>query len=243
MSEGKEVVSWDEEMAKYAQKVAASERPNLASISLKGGIMSYEKTPIPGNKLLTIVIASMMENRFYKDRYDPNKPASPVCFAFHDGSDAEPWIPHPASHEIQSADGCATCPRMQWGSDLNGGRGKACKQVRKLALMPKIDSKEMALLSIPVMSVKNWSNYVNGLAATIKRPPWGVVTEISVHPDPRSQFVVKFDVVELVPEDKLPQIFSQIKMANNVLSAPYDYADPGETAADNSATSKKAKKY
>lgn len=234
-------VSWDKEMAKYAEKAAAAERPALASISLRGGIMMYEKVAIPGNKLNVIIVASMMQRLFYKERFDPNKPASPVCFAFHDGSDEVPWVPHPKSHEQQS-DTCSVCPRNAWGSDLGGSRGKACKEVRKLALIPGVNSKEMALLSVPVTSVKNWSNYVNGVAASAKRPPWGVVTEISVQPHARNQFEVKFDMVEALDESMLPAVYGKIGLAVEVLTTPYEYNNPPETngsAQDGS----KPKKY
>jgi hypothetical protein len=234
-------VRWDEEMAKHAQAAAQSERPALASISMRGGVMSYEKVPVPGNKLNVIIVAFTMERRFYKERFNPDKPASPVCFSFHNGDDQVPWMPHEESHELQSEKGCAYCPMNEWGSDLNGRKGKACKEVRKLALMPGPDAKEMALLSIPVMSVRNWSNYVNGIAASAQRPPWGVITEISVHPDPRNQFIVKFDLVDLVDENRLGAIYDKIKFAEEVLRTPYDYSEPGESNADNKATKKPRK--
>jgi hypothetical protein len=235
-------VNWEEELAKDAKRAAESERPALAAISLKGGIMMYEKVQIPGNKLNVIIVASMMQRLYYDKPYDPNKPASPVCFAFHDGEDGVPWIPHEKAHEKQ-AETCALCPMSEWGSDIKGGRGKACKEVRKLALIPGTNSKEMALLSVPVMSVKNWSNYVNGIAASARRPPWGVVTEISVHPDARSQFVVKFDFVELVPEDKLAMIYNKIGLAKEVLTTPYDYQNPQETMGSRQDGPAKKKKY
>lgn len=235
-----ELTKWDEELAKHAQKAAAAERPALAAISLRGGIMSYEKQPVPGNKLSVIIVASTMQRLYYDKPFDPNKPASPICFAFHDGTDDVPWVPHEKAHAKQS-DLCATCPMNEWGSDIKGGRGKACKEVRKLALIPNTAGKEMAMMSVPVMSVKNWSNYVNGLAASVRRPPWGVVTEVSVHPDARSQFTVKFDLVELVPEEKLGEVYAKIPLAMEALTTPYDYQNPQETMG--SPQDGKKKKY
>lgn len=240
MSESKALTNWDEELAKYAEKAAAVERPALAAISLRSGVMSYEKMPVPGNKLSVIIVASNMQRLFYKERFDPNKPASPVCFAMHTGEDNIPWVPHEKSYEKQN-DSCVMCPRNEWGSDLGGSRGKACKEVRKLVLMPNPKSKEMALMSVPVTSVKNWSNYVNGVAAGARRPPWGVITEISVQPHPKNQFEVKFDLVELVPEEMLADIHGRITLANEVLFTPYDYQSPQQTMG--SSQDGKAKKY
>jgi|SRR5271155_480624 hypothetical protein len=242
ISKGKEIVNWEKELGEAAVKAAQSERPALAAISLRGGIMMYEKVAIPGNKLQCIIVASMMQRLFYPNPFNPNKPESPSCFAFHDGEDGVPWLPHEKVHDRQ-ADTCALCPRSEWGSDLKGGKGKACKEVRKLAVIPGTESKEMALISIPVMSVKNWSNYVNGVAASAKRPPWGVVTEISVHPDARSQFVVKFDLVDLLPESSLAGVFGKIGLAKEVLTTPYDYQNPQETMGSRQDGPEKKKKY
>ena len=241
---GKQVTNWDEEMAKYAQKAAASERPQLAAISLRGGFMKYNDVAIPGNKLQTIVIASVMERVFYEERFDPNKPASPSCFAFHDGTDGVEWMPNEKSALNKSPTGCAYCQYSQWGSDPHnpGSRGKGCKEKRKLVLMPNPKSKEMALLSVPVMSVRNWSNYVNGIAASFQRPPWGMLTEISVRPDPKSQFVVEFEPVEPLPQDMLASVFDKIELATQILTTPYDYHNPQENLGQpNNGPKKEAK--
>src|SRR5271156_7126172 len=105
-------VNWEEELAKDAKRSAESERPALAAISLRGGIMMYEKVQIPGNKLNVIIVASMMQRLFYDKPFDPNKPASPICFAFHDGEDGVPWVPHEKVHEKQ-AETCALCPMSE----------------------------------------------------------------------------------------------------------------------------------
>lgn len=244
IDKGKQVVNWEEELGKAAVKAAEAERPKLASISLRGGIMSYEKVAIPGNKLICIIVASNMQRLFYRERFDPNRPASPICFAFHDGEDGVPWVPHEKAFEKQS-EICATCQYNEWSSDPHnpGSKAKGCKEVRKLALIPGADAKEMALLSVPVMSVKNWSNYVNGVAASAKRPPWGVLTEVSVRPDARSQFTVHFDLVDLLPTDKLAGVFAKIGLANEVLTTPYDYQNPQETMGSSQDGPPKKKKY
>jgi hypothetical protein len=239
---GKEMTNWEKEMGEAAVKAAQAERPALAAISLRGGVMTYEKVAIPGNKLQCIIVASIMQRQYYDKPFDPNKPASPICFAFHDGEDGVPWVPHEKAHEKQ-AEACALCPMSEWGSDPKGGKGKACKEIRKLAIIPGVASKEMALISIPVMSVKNWSNYVNGVAAQARRPPWGVVTEISVHPDARSQFVVKFDLVDLLPESQLGSVHGKLGLALEVLNTPYDYQNPQETMGSRQDGPQKKPKY
>lgn len=239
-------VNWEEKLKSHAVAAAQTERPALASISIRGGVMTYESQRLPDNKLNVVVVSALKERRYYMNRFDPNKPEAPDCFAFlPDAAEEELMQHHEQSFKPQHDGACVGCPQNQWGSNPNSpsGRGKNCSLTRKLALMPQMGSgKEMALISIPVMSVKNWSNYVNEVAATVARPPWAVITEISVHPNPRSQFEVKFKCVGLVADDKLQMIMDKLGLAQEILTTPYDKSNPPETAGGISDPSKK-KKY
>jgi hypothetical protein len=68
--------------------------------------------------------------------------------------------PLPASYE------CASCPMNQWGSayQTRAGRGKACKEMRRLLLA--IDGWALpAVLVLPPTSVRAWDAYCSGLKA------------------------------------------------------------------------------
>lgn len=61
---------------------------------------------------------------------------------------------------------CASCPMNQWGSEhqRRAGKGKACKEMRRLLLL--IDDYAMpAILALPPTSIKAWDNYCSALAA------------------------------------------------------------------------------
>lgn len=63
---------------------------------------------------------------------------------------------------------CAVCPMNQWGSEHQrkgtGGKGKACKEMRRLLLL--IDGWTLpALMSLPPTSIRAWDTYCSGLAA------------------------------------------------------------------------------
>jgi hypothetical protein len=230
---GTEVVSWQERLADEAKNVAAMERPSLTSISLRAGVMSINGTQVPGNKLPAVVIASAFENQYYDKPFDPNVKENPLCFSL--SLSGEEMVPHPDSKQIQSSTTCAECPMFAWGSDPKGGKGKACKQKRRLALLPaaalkdgEINKAELAVMTLPVMSVKNWSNYVNRLSTEFARPPWAVLTEVSVHPDPRTQFQVKFDTAGLVNDTFLDAIHGRIEQAVGIIMTPYDKTETVE---------------
>ena len=190
------VVNWEEKLAGYAQEAAKDEAIAGTWLSVKAGRLSIEKTPVAGNTLDCIVIATAYENAYYEVKFDPNNPKPPVCYSI--SVDDEAMVPHEKAPKPQ-ASSCADCPKNEWASAAEG-KGKACKNIRRLALLPpdavadpeKIKATEALFLKLPVMSVKNWSLYVNNVAAEFKRPPFAVVTQISTVPDTKAQFKVTF---------------------------------------------------
>jgi len=132
---GGAVVDWRQRMAEDAEKAAEQERGGGLgkSFSFKGGILSFDGAPIKGNKVACVIAGSMIEKAFYEGRYDPNNPEPPVCYAL--SQDPDNLAPDPEKVQDQKSDECADCPFNQWGS-ADTGRGKACKDVRRLFLVP-----------------------------------------------------------------------------------------------------------
>lgn len=190
------VVNWEEKLASYAQEAVKDEAIAGTWLSVKAGRLSIEKTPVANNVLDCIVVASAYENALYEGKFDPNNPKPPVCYAIN--VDEDSMVPHEKSLEPQAAS-CAECPHNEWGSAAES-RGKACKNIRRLALLPpdavtdaeKIKATEALFLKLPVLSVRNWALYVNNVAAEFKRPPFAVVTQIGTVPDAKAQFKVTF---------------------------------------------------
>jgi len=195
-------------------------------------VMQWQGRPVPGNRMDVIVLATSYENTYYPNAFDPNNVASPVCFA-QSLKDVE-MEPHENSAKPQS-ESCVECWAHAWGSDPKGGRGKACKQVRKLALIPaydeegSIETAEMATLRVPVMSVKNWSAYASDRATLQGLPFYCFITEVSVRPDPRSQFVVEFGMKNILADEaKLRAVMARIAQAEQMLLTPYSKASEEE---------------
>jgi hypothetical protein len=115
--------------------------------------------------------------------------------------------PSPASPAVQHST-CEGCPKNEWGSAPSGGKGKACRETRRLLLIPAdsigsvdaVKAAEVAALRPPVTSLKNYATYAQTLAATLKRPPLGVVSEVSVAPDAKTQFKVVFNMVKAIED-------------------------------------------
>lgn len=225
--QGQELVQWEEELARAARETAKGENlPTAKFISMRGGRLSFGGAEIPGNELRAIVVGSVHENQYYDTDYDPEATSIPACYAF--GTDEETMEPHEAAQNKQS-EVCKGCPHNEWGS-AERGQGKACKNVRRLALVSEdaleegdIAGAEVAYLKVPVTSTKNWAVYVKKtLQEVIKRPYWAVITKISVVPDPKSQFKVQFEFEEAI-EDKnaLPKLRDKSVEVMKKIDFPY----------------------
>ena len=195
-------------LAAQAKEAATAERPNVSKIRLKSGVISYGGQAVKDNVLDCIVLVATYRNTFYHGRYDPDAIVNPTCFSLAESDDG--MVPDPiVSTPINKT--CTGCEYREWESDLNGGRGKACKETRRLVLLPAsvlsdpdpvkaIQGGELAILDLPVTSVKNYSQYVNVLAASIGLPIWVCVTAISAKPDAKTQFKVLFTGIRAAGE-------------------------------------------
>lgn len=128
---------------------------------------------------LDIVIVDFVStHNYYEGKYDAKNIVPPNCFAI--GINPLQMIPSSNSPDKQ-ADNCQTCPLNQFGSD---GDGKACKNGRRLAVLPPDADEDTPLwiLSVSPTALKNFDGYVTSVAAKFNLPPMGVVTTVSFDP-------------------------------------------------------------
>lgn len=240
------LVPWEEQMkAKAALKAKAEVvQTGFKKIGTRGGILTIDDEPIEDNCLDVIIIASCHENQWYETEFNPNKATVPSCYAF---SDPEAEVPEDqmapvkedvdgGPHAVDNPQGddnglCAACWANEWSSDPKGGRGKACKNIRRLLVVTSdaIESAEALAeaevrgLNVPVMSAKGWSKYVNMLNDDMGRPPEAVVTTIKLVPDAKSQFLVtfKFDTLVNFDQPLWDAMQAKVAEANKDIVAPY----------------------
>lgn len=226
-SPGKAMVAWKEELsrqAKISAEIESSVNTGGQYISTRGGQLKFNGADIPGNKMNVVILAHVIENALYTDRYDPDNPSTPSCFAL--GTDESEMGPHDKSTEPQ-ADKCKGCPMNDFGS-ADTGRGKACKNTRRLALIPEddlgdIESAEVAFIKVPPTSIKNWASFVKKAADTLDLPPIGLIAEISLTPDPKHQFHMNFKVVSEIDDGEvMSALLEKQKEVMTPLMAPYE---------------------
>lgn len=241
--------SWDEELAQASQVAAKAESKLGGSgnfFATKGGQLMFDGNPLPGNTIDSIVLASVAENCFYEGKFDPKTPASPVCFAFEPEDPEEEMVPHKLSSKPQHTD-CATCPHNEFGTADGGtGAGKACKNLRRLALIPAgkaergtfvfntpedLRAAAIGYLKVPPTSTKEWGRYVKTLAAGVQRPPYAVASRVSLVPA-GTTFKVTIDMLEKAPATLRDAILAQRELALNDIRQPYapNEARPATTA-------------
>ncbi len=197
--------------------------------------MMYRGAPIEGNKFNCIVLASIFENDWYGESYDPDSPTPPSCYAFSKTQDG--LAPHAEAEDKQGdANGlCAGCWANGFGSGTRDGkpsRGKACQNRRRLALIPvskdmtaeSAKAAEIAYIRVPVMSTPGWSNHVTAISDTYKLPAFGVITEVSLVPDPKSTFRMVFKPIAKLARDILGSAFERAKLAEKSIEFPYPKA-------------------
>lgn len=244
MSDDKtEIVDYAEILAGLAKKAKAVEKPSTSTIACKSGILTYNGDPVgDDNAMDVIVIASTHANLFYTEKYDPDNPANPVCYAYGDSEDD--MVPSPNSQAPQSAT-CKDCKWNQWKSDPEGGKGKACKNSRVLGLVPAgttledLPTAEVATFKLPVTSVKNWGQYVNKIDTLFQRPPLGLITTIKVKRDLKTQFKVLFENGPMVMNDMIMPLIKKSESVLEALRKDYD-PNPEPTAEDEEKKAKAA---
>lgn len=240
-------MTWQERLAGLAQDAVKTEESVSAGnfLSFKSGQLSYQGNAVQGNALDVIVLDHILENCFYGRRYDPDNPTPPVCYAF--GTTEDDLAPHEKSAEPQH-ETCSGCPMNEFET-ADQGKGKACKNTRRLGLIPAdnldpeaLESVEVAFAKLPVTSVKGWASYVRTLATLEKKPPLGFVTRLSVVPDAKSQFKVMFNKVEALDEDVLGVVLQRHDEVHDNIAFPYPEASeeaPPAKAAKKPAAKRK----
>lgn len=233
------VTNWDEELAKQADASAAMEANTGGGqyFSLKGGILALNDQAIPNNQMAVIILDSILENVFYEGEYDPDNPTPPTCFAF--GRDENTMAPH--ENVVARGQGqeeqCLGCPMNAFGT-AEKGRGKACRNTRRLGMIPAGDltidgrftaftegdhfaTAAAAFMKLPVTSVKGYASFVKSVSGSLRRPPHGIFTKVKLVPDPKTQIRVVFEPIAAVPNELLAIIMKRNLEVKAVIEQPY----------------------
>jgi len=241
---GKQLVSMTDLEAKFLGDVEdTTARLNKAAgntIGIRNSKFTYKQELI--GRTINVVIADFVHAQtWYLEKFDPENPSPPTCHALSvSGDEMQPL----ASSPDKQADFCDGCEKNAWGS-ADVGRGKACGQQYKAAVLAAgpgetLASCDMAILTIPPTSLKNFDAYVKSVAKSHGRPPYAVITHLSFDEDAEHP-VLMFEVDTVISNvQDANDIMGRLEDARELLLTPPDFS--ANVAPTKKKTSKKTKK-
>lgn len=126
-------------------------------------LLNPDNTPIGFIDVVIIKANGFLNKQYFKGKYVEGSTSPPVCYSL-DGA-----VPSDASPEKQSTT-CVLCKHNQWGSAIgdNGSKQKACRDTKKLAVVPLADIHNATmggamLFRVPPTSLKDLSVMADAL--------------------------------------------------------------------------------
>lgn len=246
----KALTKWDArlaEIAKSSKKAVATVGTGANFLSLKGGILSYQKAAIPGNTMNCVIVDYTLENQYYEGRYDESNIQAPKCYAF--GMDKDTMAPNPENVEEPVHETCNGCPNNQWGS-ADTGKGKACAEVARLALITESDLEdikgaEIAYLKVPVTSMAHWAGYVRQLDDIYSKPPLTFITTVSiVKQEKQPGWHLAFQIESPVEDpETFEALMEKYEIVNKSIAFPYPKFEAEAKPRGKAAPPPKKRKY
>lgn len=206
---GTALAQWDEELAQQANVAAAQEASAAGGgfFSIRGAQLTFQGNALPNNEMAVIICDSRIVNEWYDQPFDEKESRSPVCFAL--GQDDNTIAPHEDAPNPQS-DACKECALNKYGT-ADVGKGKACKNTRRLALIPAgnldkdgnldlyepeyMEQAAFGWMKVPPTSTRGYAAFVDQLKTAFKRPPHAFVTHIKVEGDRKNVVKVSFNAI------------------------------------------------
>lgn len=171
------------------------------SISLRGGKFSHQGATL-GREIEVIILSFSHVKTYYGQAFDAENMTAPGCMAVSEtGKDMVPVEDAPN----KQAEACGSCPLNKFNT-AEKGKGKACKDGRRLAVISTevddLSEAEIALITVPPSSLKNFAGYERTLHNKLKVPSLGVITKISMDEDAEWP-TLDFEVVKQITDKKM----------------------------------------
>lgn len=235
-SKGKD---WEKDLEKEASEDSAREKSGTGGLGNRLSIRNRRFTfggENLGRTIKGVIVDFVYLRTFYGKKFDEDEPNIPRCFALStDGEDVEPHenVDKPINPQ------CEDCPKNEWGSGK--GRAKACQDRRRMGLIHEddlddVENATIAILEIPVTSLKNWSKFVKECKDKLQRPVYGVLCELGFDED-ESYPVVTFTVDSKIKDKETVDAIKELREPlREQLMTPYE-----ESSDDDDEKPKKGK--
>lgn len=243
---------WQQRLAKYVEQAEATTTGGSGwpFIGTRSGVFRLNND-VYDSPMLAIILGAVNENTYYEGDFDPDQPTGPDCFAIGKVGVGDTELAPPADLETKQSDKCAGCPMNEFGT-AQRGKGKACKNALRIALLPADDLSperladvEGARLRIPPTSIKNFGKLRDLLVKGYKLPLFGAVVAIHIRPHDKKQFEITFEPVSRIADDaQLEALIGRMDEATRELEAlpPRKSADAQEEKEAAPAKGRSAKR-
>lgn len=181
-----------------------------------------------GKELQVVILDFIWFMVNYPGAYNANNPQQPNCFALgRERPDSGILVPHEDAAEPQHSD-CKDCPKNQWKS-APSGNGKACKNQRRLIVLPPDADEATEPMTIYVSpgGLKHFDAYVSRLQSEHQMLPVQVITRITFDPD-QSYPLLQFELVG--PHDNMNLFWGKREASQDLLFRPLETEKEKEAA-------------
>lgn len=124
-----------------------------------------QNEPVPSLEVVIVKANPFLNKQYYAGKYAEGSNAKPDCYSL-DGKVPSPQVEHPVFSN------CTMCPKNQFGSLIgeNGTKQKACRDTKKLAVVPLADLRNESmsgpmLFRVPPSSLKDLSTMADAMKA------------------------------------------------------------------------------
>lgn len=165
--------------AEIANSAQTFERPGTPRISTANKLFTLpDGTSNPG-PMRVIILDYRNTRQYFPNPFNANNIKPPVCFA---QAKAIPDLAPDPSCEQPQHESCTECPLNAWGSDPNGGKGKACKNGVRLALTPADSSiSPVYILDVTPTGLSSWNSLMSA-CNQLGQDPIQFIVDISFSP-------------------------------------------------------------
>lgn len=153
--------------------------PTGNRISTKGKMFTFPDGKTSAGPIDLIILDWRITHQLLPP-YNPSKFSPPSCWAISktvDGAAPSDKVFDP------KCDACVNCANNQFGSSPVG-KGKACKEQRRLAVVPAdaTESTQVLILDVSPTGIKSFDGYVDRLRSTREMIPLQVITSVAFDP-------------------------------------------------------------
>ncbi|MGO9059030.1 MAG: hypothetical protein ACLQU2_16810 [Candidatus Binataceae bacterium] len=166
-------------------------------------------------ELAVILLSRAIERSYYESEDTYDKP--PACFALATGNGLG-MTPHKRSREPQAVS-CDTCQWNRYGTAQNG-KGKRCREYRRLAVLAQGADDLIAILRVPPTSIRPFRNFLHRVLMKRGVQMHEAYTRLSFKPGSKFPVLI-FKFMGVLPESVLKKVRQHLKSAIDIATAPY----------------------